>query len=103
MPRIDWTSLPRAVRKHLEDRARTRELTAQDLMRLMEWVLSNPEVPDEPWCKDFGAFKLVGHSIGQPVDGDSNRVRSCPQSECCPCSLSTWRITNLYSVVGWER
>lgn len=30
-------------------------------MRLMEWVLSNPEVPDEPWCKDFGAFKLVGH------------------------------------------
>jgi hypothetical protein len=61
MPRIDWTSLPRAVRKHLEDRARTRELTAQDLMRLMDWVLSNPEVPDEPWCKDFGAFKLVGH------------------------------------------
>ena len=27
----------------------------------MEWVRSNPEVPDGAWCKDFGMFKLVGH------------------------------------------
>jgi hypothetical protein len=26
---------------------------------LMEWILTNPEVPDGPWCKDFGAFKLA--------------------------------------------
>jgi len=32
-----------------------------DLLRLMEWVRGNPEVPDEAWCKDFGTFKLVGH------------------------------------------
>jgi hypothetical protein len=28
--------------------------------RLMEWVLSVPEVPEGAWCKDFGDFKLVG-------------------------------------------
>jgi len=29
--------------------------------KLMEWIRGNPEVPDGPWCKDFGTFKLVGH------------------------------------------
>ena len=61
MPYINWHSLPRKVREHLEDRARTRQLSKEDLTRLMEWVRSNPEVPDGAWCKDFGMFKLVGH------------------------------------------
>jgi hypothetical protein len=60
MPRIDWRTLPRNVREHLEDRLRTRQLTKDDMLRLMEWVLSGPEVPDGPWCKDFGAFTLAG-------------------------------------------
>lgn len=61
MPHINWHSLPRKVREHLEDRARTRQLSKEDLTKLMEWVRSNPEVPDEAWCKDFGTFKVVGH------------------------------------------
>jgi len=61
MPHIDWPSLPRQVRKHLEDRARMRELSKADLLTLMEWIRSNPEVPNAAWCKDFGCFKLVGH------------------------------------------
>ncbi len=60
MPHIHWQKLPTAVRRHLEDRARIRELKAEDLLRLMEWVSSNPEVPDGDWCRDFGTFKLVG-------------------------------------------
>ena len=60
MPFMDWNNLPRAVRKHLEDRARIRELTGTDLVLLMQWVLSNPEVPNGEWCKDFGTFKLAG-------------------------------------------
>jgi len=28
---------------------------------LLEWIRTNPEVPDGPWSKDFGTFKLVGH------------------------------------------
>ena len=42
MPRIDWRTLPRNVREHLEDRLRTRQLTKDDMLRLMEWVLSGP-------------------------------------------------------------
>jgi hypothetical protein len=39
MPRIDWRTLPRNAREHLEDRLRTRQ---------------------GPWCKDFGTFTLAG-------------------------------------------
>lgn len=60
MPYIDWQNLPLSVRQHLKDRARVRQLEAQDMVRLMDWVLSNPEVPDGDWCQDFGTFKLVG-------------------------------------------
>ena len=60
MPRIDWRKLPPGVRRHLEDRARTREITKTDLLALMEWISSNPEVPDGSWYKDFGSFKLAG-------------------------------------------
>jgi hypothetical protein len=27
---------------------------------LLAWIKLNPELPDGPWCKDFGTFKLVG-------------------------------------------
>ena len=60
MPFVDWRRLPGAVRRHLEDRARIRQLSAGDLMLLMEWVLTRPEVPEGAWCKDFGTFKLAG-------------------------------------------
>jgi hypothetical protein len=60
MPFIHWATLPAAVREHLYDRARIRSLSKSDLLLLMEWVLTNPEVPDGPWCKDFGSFKLAG-------------------------------------------
>jgi hypothetical protein len=61
MPRIHWTKLPEQVKEHLLDRLRTRALNARDMTALLEWIRTNPEVPDGPWCKDFGAFKLVGH------------------------------------------
>jgi hypothetical protein len=60
MPRINWQNLPAWKRKKLEDRVRAREITTSDLRRLQEWIASNPEVPDDEWCKDFGSFKVVG-------------------------------------------
>jgi hypothetical protein len=60
MPHIDWKNLPPSVREHLQDRSRTRELSKEDLLRLVEWIGGNPEVPDGLWCKDFGSFKLAG-------------------------------------------
>jgi hypothetical protein len=63
MPRINWQNLPAWKRKKLEDRVRAREITTSDLLRLQEWIASNPEVPDDEWCKDFGSFKVVGKGL----------------------------------------
>jgi hypothetical protein len=60
MPHIDWLRLPRSLREHMYDRLRTREITEDDMVELMNWISTNPEVPDGAWCKDFGTFKLVG-------------------------------------------
>jgi hypothetical protein len=51
------------VRDHLEDRLRSREISKADPLKLMEWIRSNPEVPNGAWCKDFGAFQLVGQNL----------------------------------------
>jgi len=45
----------------MRDRLRTREITEDDMLKLMNWVSRNPEVPEGAWCKDFGTFKLVGY------------------------------------------
>ena len=60
MPRIDWKSIPEGIRKHMLHRLRSRELTPLDIMKLDEWIGTNPEVPDGSWYKDFGSFKLAG-------------------------------------------
>jgi hypothetical protein len=60
MPKMDWAALPRGIRDHLLDRARLREISARDLALLLEWIKTNPVVPDGSWCKDFGSFTLAG-------------------------------------------
>ncbi len=60
MPRIRWTDLPPALRDHLFDRLREREISAEDLYRLKLWRESNPDAPDGLWYKDFGSFKICG-------------------------------------------
>ena len=60
MPRIQWTGLPSALRDHLFDRLRERQITAKDLCQLKAWRESDPDAPDGPWYKDFGSFKIWG-------------------------------------------
>jgi hypothetical protein len=60
MPKIQWTSLPPALRDHLFDRLREREISAEDLYQLKQWRESGPEAPDGLWYKDFGTFKICG-------------------------------------------
>jgi len=60
MPYIDWTQLPRAVRDHLQQRVKDRYITEDDMIRLTNWIKTNPAVPNGEWCKDFGAFTLAG-------------------------------------------
>jgi hypothetical protein len=61
MPRIaTWSEMPAAVREHLIERMHDRKISLDDLNRLRVWMESNPDVPEGPWYKDFGSFKLCG-------------------------------------------
>ena len=59
MPKIGWRSLPLGIKRHLVERLRDREITPDDLEALKRWIARDPEVPDGPWWKDFGTFKLA--------------------------------------------
>ena len=61
MPRIEsWSRLPLALRDHLVERMRDRNISVEDLNKLRLWMEARPEVPDGPWYKDFGSFKFCG-------------------------------------------
>ena len=58
MPKIQWNDLPPALRDHLLERAREREVSVEVLYKLKLWRESSPEAPDGLWYKEFGSFKL---------------------------------------------
>jgi hypothetical protein len=60
MPKIQWTALPPALRDHLFERLRERQITAEDLYQLKLWRESQPDAPEREWYKDFGSFKICG-------------------------------------------
>lgn len=61
MPQIEtWPRLPVALREHLVERMHDRKIGVQDLNQLRLWIETKPEVPEGPWFKDFGSFKLCG-------------------------------------------
>jgi hypothetical protein len=61
MPRIaTWSQMPPAIREHLVERMRDRNIGVEDLNKLRLWLESRPEVPEGFWFKDFGSFKLCG-------------------------------------------
>ena len=78
MPKIRWSGLPAALRNHLFERLREREISAEDLYQLKAWRESDPEAPDGAWYKDFGSFKICGEGQfpktfllrGQPAKGE---------------------------------
>jgi hypothetical protein len=60
MPTIQWINLPLALRNHLFDRLRERQISVEDLYQLKLWRESAPDAPDGEWYKDFGSFKICG-------------------------------------------
>lgn len=60
LPKIRFSDLPRGLWQHLLQRIQEREIALADLMRLQEWVKSEPQAPEGDWYKDFGSFKLCG-------------------------------------------
>ncbi|MGC2474752.1 MAG: hypothetical protein WA485_10485 [Candidatus Sulfotelmatobacter sp.] len=78
MPQTEtWSRLPAALRNHLVERMRDRNISLEDLNQLRLWIETRPEVPDGRWYKDFGSFKLWGEGkfpktflrVGQPAVG----------------------------------
>ncbi len=50
MPQIEtWSKLPPAVRDHLVERMRDRNISLQDLNQLRLWIESKPNVPEGSW------------------------------------------------------
>lgn len=45
---------------HLLERISQRTIKYADLVRLQQWVASEPAAPDGNWHKDFGSFRLCG-------------------------------------------
>jgi len=61
MPPIEtWPRIPAAIRDHLVERMHDRNISLNDLNRLRVWLETKPNVPEGPWFKDFGPFKLCG-------------------------------------------
>ncbi len=60
MPKIRFSDLPRGLWQHLLERVEQRQIPRADLLRLQEWVRSQPFAPEGDWYKDFGSFKLCG-------------------------------------------
>jgi len=61
MPQIEtWSRLPAALRNHLVERMRDRNISLEYLNQLRFWMETKPDVPEGPWYKDFGSFKLCG-------------------------------------------
>ncbi len=61
MPQIEtWPRIPAAIRNHLVERMRDRNIRVEDLNKLRQWMESKPEVSEGRWFKDFGSFKLCG-------------------------------------------
>jgi hypothetical protein len=58
-----------------------RNISLQDLNQLRMWMETKPAVPEGPWYKDFGSFKLCGEGkypktflvAGQAAVGTSSR------------------------------
>jgi hypothetical protein len=63
MPQIEiWARIPPAIRDHLIERMRDRNIGLDDLNQLRVWLETRPTVPTGPWYKDFGSFKLYGEA-----------------------------------------
>ena len=78
MPKVRRTALPVALLRHLNARAKQREITGLQLLLLARWLDSDPDVPSGRWFKRFPAMTVCGEGeliktflrIGQIADGE---------------------------------
>jgi len=78
MPRVRRQNLPPRLLEHLLDRIRSRNISADQLGLLAEWLDATPEVPAGRWFKRFPGMAVCGEGEliktflqpGQLADGE---------------------------------
>lgn len=60
MPKIRRQNLPRALYSHLLDRVQQRNISAQQLRLILQWMDTQPEVPHGRWFKRFPELVICG-------------------------------------------
>jgi hypothetical protein len=60
MPKIRRQNLPPALLNHLLDRIKTRQISADQLGALADWLDTEPEVPEGRWFKRFAGMTVCG-------------------------------------------
>lgn len=60
MPRVRRHDLPPQLLAHLLDRVSRRNISADQLGLLADWLYSEPEVPDGKWVKKFPGMTVCG-------------------------------------------
>jgi hypothetical protein len=60
MPKIRRHNLPPTLLNHLLDRIRLREISAEQLGLLADWLDAEPEVPEGKWFKRFSGMIVCG-------------------------------------------
>jgi hypothetical protein len=60
MPKVRRRNLPPALLGHLLDRIATRNIAADQLGLLAEWLDTEPDVPEGKWYKRFRGMTVCG-------------------------------------------
>lgn len=60
MPRIRRSNLPRPLYAHLLERIASRNISADQLTLLADWLATQPEVPEGKWFKKFSGMTICG-------------------------------------------
>ena len=60
MPQIRRRNLPPPLLEHLLERVRTRNMSADQLGTLADWLDGSPEVPHGRWFKRFSGMIVCG-------------------------------------------
>ena len=60
MPKIRRWNLPRPLYAHLLERIQQRQVSGQQLVLMIEWLETEPEVPNGKWFKRFPGMVVCG-------------------------------------------
>src|SRR5437660_1097348 len=82
MPKIRRQNLPPVLLNHLLARIKDRQISADQLGQLADWLDSEPEVPEGRWFKRFSGMTVCGE--GELVKtfliaGQAPNGKSCPE------------------------